>query len=104
MNNLALDLETYYNAPIRAGEPGSIIANLISVLFVISGIIILFMFVFAGLGMIRGAGENKPEEMAKAKKALTMAVVGFVVVFTSFWIIQLIEFITGSTFITNPVI
>ncbi len=102
MSKLAINLESAYNAPITAGEPGSIIANLISVAFVASGVIILFMFVFAGIGMIKSAGANKPEDMAKAKKALTSALIGFVVVFTSYWIIQLIETITGSTFITNP--
>ena len=103
-NILAVNLQQKYNAPIVAGEPGTIIGNLISASFVIAGLIILFMFVFAGLGMLRGAGESKPEEMAKARKALTYAITGFVVVFTSYWIIQLIELITGSTFITNPII
>lgn len=103
-NFLAVNLEQKFNPPIVAGEPGPIIGNLISAAFVVSGLIILFMFVFAGLGMIRGAGENKPEEMAKAKRALTYAITGFAVVFTSFWIVQLIEVITGSTFITNPII
>ncbi len=102
--HLAVNLQDKYNAPIVAGEPGPIISNLITAVFVVAGILILFMFVFAGLGMLRGAGESKPEEMAKARKALTYAIIGFTVVFTSFWIIQLIEVLTGSNFITNPTI
>lgn len=93
-----------YNAPIRAGDPGPIISNLISVVFVVAGVYILFMFIFAGLGMIKSAGSGSPEDAARAKKTLTYALIGFAVVFTSYWIVRFIEIISGSDFITNPVI
>jgi len=106
MNKLAgaVVIGDAYNAPIRAGDPGPIISNLISVVFVVAGVYILFMFIFAGLGMIKSAGSGSPEDAAKAKRTLTYTLIGFTVVFTSYWIVRFIEVITGIDFITNPVI
>ena len=96
-----------YNAPITAPgtggtDPAVIISNLITAAFTVAGIIILFMFVGGGIGMISGAGNSSPESAAKARKSVTYAVMGFAVVFTAYWVVRLIEVITGSTFITNP--
>lgn len=68
----------------------------------LAGIIILFTFIFAGIKIIGGAGSNDPKAAAQGKQALTYAVIGFIVVFTTYWIIRIVEFITGSTFLTNP--
>ena len=45
--------------------------------------------------MIAGAGKDNPEQTAKGKQAVTSAVLGFVVVFAAYWIVQLIEEFTG---------
>jgi hypothetical protein len=58
MDFLAFNIGDAFNAPIREGDPGPIAANLVRVAFVISGIFVIFMFVFAGFGLIRGAGNQ----------------------------------------------
>lgn len=86
--------------------PGKGIADLVSlglnVAFVISGIIILFFIVLAGFKIIQGAGSGNQQDTEKAKQAMTSAAIGFVIIFTAFWIIKIIEILTGETFITNP--
>lgn len=74
---------------------------IVSNVFVIAGVITLFMMVFGGFQIITSAGN--PKQAEKGKGALTGAVVGLLLIFASFWIIQLIETLTGIQ-ILNPVI
>ena len=47
--------------------------------------------------MVMGAGRDNPEQAAKGKQAATAAVIGFIIIFASYWIIQLIQLLTGIT-------
>lgn len=86
----------------RGSDLGDLVSILLTAGFSLAGVILLFTFIFAGLGIIRGAGNNDPKATAQGKQALTYAIIGFVIVFGTFWIIKLIEIITGSTFLTAP--
>lgn len=61
----------------------------------IAGVILLFILIMGGFGMIIGAGNDNPEKVEKGKKAATSALIGFIVVFMAYWIVKLIESITG---------
>ena len=99
-------------APVEIGktfgspfaEGGKTIGDLISVglniAFAAAGIILLISFIIAGIGLISGAGNNNPEKLEKGKQALTSTVIGFVVVFVAYWIVKLIEQITGINLLT----
>ncbi len=75
------------------------ISNIVSLFingaFVISGLILLFFFIMGGIGMIASAGESDPQKAEQAKKTITSAVIGFVIVFTSYWIVKLISSLLG---------
>ncbi len=45
--------------------------------------------------MIGSAGQNDPQKAEQAKKTITSAVIGFVIVFTSYWIVKLISSLLG---------
>lgn len=77
---------------------GTLTSVVISNALVIAGVIVLFLFIAGGIGMIAGAGSNNPEQAEKSKKTITAAVIGFVVIFAAYWIVQIIGKITG----TNP--
>lgn len=63
--------------------------------FVLSGLILLFFFILGGIGMISSAGQSDPQKAEQAKKTITSAVIGFVIVFTSYWIVKLIGSLLG---------
>ena len=67
----------------------------------ISGVLLLFILIMGGFGMIMGAGSDNPEKVEKGKKAATGALLGFIVVFMSYWIVKLIEDITGLRLLGN---
>lgn len=74
---------------------GGLVSIVIQAAFAIAGIIFLFLLIGGGISIIAGAGNDNPEQAAKGKKAITSAIVGFLVVFASYWIVQLIEELTG---------
>ena len=86
-----------FGSPFKEG--GNTIGNLVStglgIAFVVAGIVLLVSFIMAGFSLISGAGQNNPEKLEKGKQALTSTVIGFVVVFTAYWIVKLIQQITG---------
>jgi hypothetical protein len=82
------------------------LADLVSVIvssaFAIASVILLFFFIFGGISMIAGAGQDNPEKAAKGKQAVTSAAIGFIIIFAAYWIVRLIEVIIGVNFITAP--
>lgn len=92
-----------FNSPLGIdGTLGELIGNSVTAAIVGAGVVLLFFIIIGGFRMISSAGNNNPQEAAKGRQAVTAAVAGFVVVFIAFWIIQLIETITGSRFVTAP--
>ncbi len=45
--------------------------------------------------MIASAGKSDPQQLEQAQKTLTSAVIGFIVVFASYWIVKLIGGLIG---------
>jgi len=80
---------------------GELVSSLIKNVYIIAGVICLFLLIFGGIGFILQAGSENPEAAAKSKGAITAAVLGFLIIFTSYWIIQIIEYILGIN-ILNP--
>lgn len=72
------------------------IATLVNVLlknaYILAGIILLLLLIFGGFTIIVNAGKN-PQEMAKGNQAITAALIGFVIIFASYWVINIINYI-----------
>lgn len=81
---------TYANP---GGGFGALISSILPTVLVISGFILFLYAVFGGFLIISSAGDSKKTD--EGKQALTNAIIGFVVIFTSYWLIQIIEIITG---------
>ena len=100
MKHLAIDIvNEFFIAGGKRYEQladiGSLVSLFIRIVFVIAGVAILFFFILGGISMITGAGNNNPEQIEKGKQSATSALIGFVVVFVAYWIVQLIELWTG---------
>lgn len=79
-------------------SPGAFISALLPNIIIVAGIIFFFMIVGAGFSLVVGAGAQKsPQEAAKAKAALTWGVIGFLLVVTSYFILQAIQTMLGVT-------
>jgi hypothetical protein len=68
-------------------------ANLIYWLLVFSGTVALIVIIISGLRFIVSGGESKSVETAK--KTMTFAVLGLLLVFLSFFILNVIAYVTN---------
>ncbi|HSX48984.1 MAG TPA: hypothetical protein VLE44_01880 [Candidatus Saccharimonadales bacterium] len=90
-----------FGSPFGNGKTlGDLTSLIVRIGFVLSGVLILFFIVFAGFQIVAGAGSNNPDAAKKGKEAATTAAVGFAIVFTAYWIVRLIEVITGAKIIS----
>jgi len=75
------------------------ISDLVSVILsnavAIAGVLMFILILIGGFGIISSAGSDNPEGAARGKKTITAAVIGFAIVFVSYWIIKIIETFTG---------
>lgn len=74
---------------------GALVTVIVKNAYVLAGIITLLLLVFGGFTYIIGAGTSDTQKLEQGKKAITGAVVGLIIVVTSFWIVQIIELLTG---------
>lgn len=65
-------------------------------LVILASIILFIISVVGGLKFIVGTGNGDKESMEKGKSALTAAIFGFIIIFAAYWIVKIIEFITGT--------
>jgi len=77
------------------GTLGKFITAILPNIYILAGLILFFLLIGGGLMFIVSAGQENPEGAAKGKKAITAAIAGFIIIFTSYWLIQIIETITG---------
>lgn len=80
---------------------GEIISNILPNIYILAGVILFFLLVGGGLMFIVGTGQENPEGAAKGGKAITAALIGFLIIFASYWIIQIIKIITGIDFLSG---
>ena len=81
---------------------GSLFSVLLFNVYTIISIILVFILIFGGITLITGNKEGNKDTTAKGKAAITAAIAGFFIVVFSYFIIQLIETITGTE-ILNPI-
>ncbi len=72
---------------------GEIITKLLPYLFAIAGILLLLFLLYGGISLMLSRGEPKAVQAAKDK--ITGAVVGFVIVFIAYWLVQIIITLLG---------
>ena len=102
-----LNLQTLYSKiqskPAKfnfsATTVGGIVSVLVNFLLPIAGLIFLLILISSGFKMMTSAGD--PKRIASARSGLTTGLVGFIIIFTAFWLVQIIGSILGLTDITT---
>lgn len=79
--------------PVSAvySTPAFLVNLIVRNLFVVGGVIIFFMIFYAGFKFIQDDKSAKEE----ARKIITTALVGGIVMFSAYWIVQIIGVLTG---------
>ena len=104
MSNLlaAVNIVTEFPPAQKFATLGSLISILLKNIYVLAGVLLLVLLIFGGFSIIMGSSQGDPRKAGQGQKAATAAVIGFLVIFASYWIIKLIEFITGVNIFNPP--
>lgn len=72
---------------------GKLVTVLVQNIMVIAGVLLFVLLIFGGLQFIIGAGSGDKEGVGKGKNAITAAIIGFILIITAYWIVQIIGYI-----------
>jgi len=81
------------NFKFKNANIGDIISALIPYIFTIAGLILFIMLIMGGFGFLTSGGN--PDKVKAAQGKLTSAVIGFVIIFVSYWLIRILEIVLG---------
>lgn len=77
-----------------------IVKNVVNAALAFSGLVALILLIYAGIMYVTSKGD--PQKVESAKKTVTYAIVGLIIIFMSFFIVSLISTLTGVDQIQNP--
>ena len=73
--------------------------GIISIIFFIAGALLLIYLIWGGMELMLSRGS--PDSIAGGKKRITNALIGMAIVFTAYWIVQIIALVLGLTAISD---
>lgn len=96
LGEMGVDIGKEFDSPVKnLTDVGSVVSALVSNFYIIGGFVFFVLFLWGGFNFLTGAGSDDREKAEKGKKIITSALVGFLIIFAAYWIIQLVELITG---------
>lgn len=76
-----------------------VIGIVVGYIFPLVGLLIILYFIYGGYTYMTSRGN--PQQMAQAQGIIVNALIGFIVVFTSYWVVQFAGYIFGISAITD---
>lgn len=73
-----------------------VVSSLLPKIILIGGVIFFILVVITGVGLIATAGSGDAQGLESRKQFLTYAIIGFMIMFGAYWILQIINFITNG--------
>jgi hypothetical protein len=80
--------------------PAGLLSGFINPVLLIAGIIFFVLVIIAGFNLISAAGNTDPHAQEKWRQVLTSGIVGLLIIFAAYWILQIINFVTGGSLST----
>src|SRR3989344_1463858 len=78
---------------VRLSTPGGIVTRFLQFAFPIAGLILFAMLSWAGFEILTGAANQK--SLDAGKQRATAAIVGYLLLFASYWLMQIVEVVFG---------
>lgn len=82
----------------QLSTPGGVISELLRYIFPFAGLVLFVMIVWGGFEMMTSSVSGKKDA---GKQRVTTAVIGFLLLFATYWIAQLVQVVFGVKFLGN---
>lgn len=89
------------SATTEYSTTSNLINNILPNVYVAGGIVVFFMILFGGFTIIANAGDS--HKIQEGSKTITSAIIGLLVLFASYWIIQIIQVVTGASILNSSI-
>lgn len=92
-------LMDYYSGTgfkFQSATIGEIIGELLPYVYVVAGLILLLMLIAGGIGLMTSAGN--PDKSKAAYGKITGALIGFLIIFVSYFVAKIVEVLLGVSF------
>ena len=100
--NIGADTPIAPGVPISTyGNFGILVQKILNNSFAVISVILVALLILGGVNYIIGAGSGDQKKAAQAQAIITDALIGFAVVFLSYFIIQIVEVITGVNILNS---
>ncbi len=86
-------LESVASPKFVGAKIGEIISRLLPYFFTAAGILLLLYLLYGGISLMLSGGDPKAIQSARSK--ITGALIGFVIVFSAYWLVQIIGKMMG---------
>ena len=93
-NTSGIKIGTNYtvdNPVSQFSTPADIINKLIPYLFTFAGIALLTVLIGSGFSYLTSGGDEK--KVSQAKEKITGGLIGFIILFASYWLTQIVEYL-----------
>lgn len=85
-----------------SGAPGKggfsslagLVSSLLNPILIAGGIIFFVIIIITGFGVLSGSGSGDSHAAESRKNILTYAVIGFIIMFGAYWILQIVNYVT----------
>ncbi len=95
---MAVPIDESIFPPVKTFPDVGTLVNVITKnVFVLAGVLLFVLLIFGGLQFIISAGGGDEQGVGKGKNAITAALIGFILIFTAYWIVQIIGYIAFGT-------
>jgi hypothetical protein len=88
-----VSIEGPVNFKFGSDSIGVIVGQALPYIFAAAGIGLLLMIISSGFSIMTSAGDAK--KLAQGRMTLTNSIVGFILIFGAFWIVQILGVILG---------
>ncbi len=79
--------------PIKDAKLADLISFFIPYIYGIAGLVLFGLLIAGGFGFLTSAGD--PDKVKGAQGKITSALVGFLIIFLSYWLVQILEVLFG---------
>lgn len=86
--------------PTEFQTVGDIFGTLLPNIFTIAGLLLFLYLIFGGFKYLTSAGDE--DALEQAKKIITSAVIGMLIIFASYWIMWIIQTVFGIPIGVGP--
>ncbi len=83
---------------------GQVISALLPNAIIIAGVFFFLLIIYGGFQLIVYGGQNNsPQRVSQSRNMITYGLIGFLLVVSAYFILQIIQYVTGINFINTPI-